>query len=42
MHYLFGRYISFSLLMPITFEIVQTFLSEQNINAHDVLDDSHK
>ena len=34
--------IFFSLFMPMTLEIVYTFLSIQNTNAYKVLGDSHK
>ena len=42
MYFLFASHISFSLFMPITFEIVHTCVSKQNTNAHEVLSDSHK
>ena len=39
---LFGRNISFSSFMAITFEIVHTCVSVQNTNGYEVLSDSHK
>ena len=42
MYSLFGRHISFSSFMPISFEIVHTCVSVQNTYAHEVLCDSHK
>ena len=38
----FGGHISCSLLMLLTFAIVHICVSIQNINAHEMLGDSHK
>ena len=37
MYFLFGRHISFSSFMPITFEIVHTCISIQKTNVPEVL-----
>ena len=42
MYYMYSRHISFSLFIPITFEIVHTFVSIQNANTHDMLCYNHK
>ena len=37
MYYFFGRHISFVSFMPITFEIVHTYVATQKTNAYEVL-----
>ena len=41
-YYSFGRHVSFSLFMPITFEVSCIFVYIQNTNTNEVLGDSHK
>ena len=42
MESMFDRHISFSLFMPISFDIVNTYVYIQNTNAHEVWGDSLK